>query len=57
MAETKGFLKYERQPVGHRPVAERVGDFKEIDLPLTPDEIRQQAARCADCGNHEYTRI
>lgn len=50
MAETKGFLKYKRQPVGHRPVAERVGDHKEIDLPLTPDEIRQQAARCADCG-------
>ena len=50
MAETKGFLKYERQAVGHRPIAERVGDYKEIDLPLTPDEIRQQAARCADCG-------
>ncbi len=50
MAETKGFLNYNRQAVGHRPVTERVGDYKEIDLPLTPDQIRQQAARCADCG-------
>jgi glutamate synthase (NADPH/NADH) small chain len=50
MGEVKGFLKYKRQPVGHRPVAERVGDFNEIDLPLGPEAIRRQAARCMDCG-------
>jgi glutamate synthase (NADPH/NADH) small chain len=50
MGEIKGFLKYERQPVGHRPVEERVYDFDEIDLPLTPDAIRRQAGRCMDCG-------
>ncbi len=50
MAEIRGFLRYHRQPVGHRPVEQRVHDFEELDLPLTPDEIRQQAARCMDCG-------
>ncbi|MHC4120654.1 MAG: glutamate synthase subunit beta [Planctomycetota bacterium] len=50
MGEVKGFLKHDRQEVGHRPVAERVLDFSETDLSLAPDEIRQQAARCMDCG-------
>ena len=50
MGEVKGFLKYDRQDVGHRPVAERVRDFAETDLPLTPDQIQRQAARCMDCG-------
>ncbi len=50
MGEIKGFIKYKRQNVGHRPVEERIHDFRELDLPLTPDEIRQQAARCMDCG-------
>jgi glutamate synthase (NADPH/NADH) small chain len=50
MGEVKGFLQYARQPVGHRPVQERVLDFNEIDLPLSPEAIRQQAARCMDCG-------
>ncbi|HNS19564.1 MAG TPA: glutamate synthase subunit beta [Sedimentisphaerales bacterium] len=50
MGELKGFLKYERREVGHRSVEERVHDFNEIDLPLTPDAIRKQAARCMDCG-------
>lgn len=50
MGEIKGFLKYQRQQVGHRPVEERIHDFHELDLPLTPEQIRQQAARCMDCG-------
>ncbi len=50
MGEIKGFLKYKRQDVGHRQVLERIRDFEEVDLPLTPDQLRQQAARCMDCG-------
>ena len=50
MAKTKGFLEYKRQKVAYRPVDQRVGDFKEIEIPLTPDVINQQAARCIDCG-------
>jgi NAD(P)H-dependent glutamate synthase small subunit len=50
MGEGKGFVKHRRQEIGHRPVEERVHDFREIDLPLSPEAIRQQAARCMDCG-------
>jgi glutamate synthase (NADPH) small chain len=45
-----GFLLHHRQEVGHRPVEERVCDFHEFDLPLTPDELTRQARRCMDCG-------
>lgn len=50
MAKTKGFMDYKRQPVAYRPVEERIQDYREIEIPLTPDAIREQAARCADCG-------
>jgi glutamate synthase (NADPH/NADH) small chain len=50
MGQVKGFLKYKRQDVGHRPIEERVHDFAELDLPLTPEQIWQQSARCMDCG-------
>ncbi|TFG48253.1 MAG: glutamate synthase subunit beta, partial [Candidatus Brocadiia bacterium] len=50
MAEIKGFLRYIRKEARHRPVEERILDYREMDLLLTPDEIQQQAARCIDCG-------
>ena len=50
MAEIKGFLKYKRKKNAYRPIEERVTDFKEVELTLTPDDIIQQAARCMDCG-------
>ena len=50
MGEVKGFLRYKRQGVGHRPVEQRINDFAELNLPLTPDQIHQQTARCMDCG-------
>lgn len=50
MTDPKGFLKYQRQDTEHRPVEERVMDFEEMNLPLSPDAINQQAARCMDCG-------
>ena len=50
MAKTKGFLEYKRQKVAYRPIDERVRDFNEIEIPLTPDALKKQAARCIDCG-------
>jgi glutamate synthase (NADPH/NADH) small chain len=50
MAKTKGFLDYQRQPVPYRPVEERIRDYREIEIPLTPDDLQKQAARCIDCG-------
>jgi NAD(P)H-dependent glutamate synthase small subunit len=50
MGEIKGFLTYQRQEIKHRPVDERIHDFAELDLPLTPEQVHQQTARCMDCG-------
>jgi len=50
MGQSKGFLKYKRKDVGHRPIEQRIHDFAELELPLTPEDINQQAARCIDCG-------
>jgi glutamate synthase (NADPH/NADH) small chain len=50
MGEVKGFLKYKRQDISHRPVEERIHDFAGLDLPLTPEQIYEQSARCMDCG-------
>jgi NAD(P)H-dependent glutamate synthase small subunit len=50
MAEIKGFLKYKRKKVGYRPTEQRISDYREVELVLTPDDIIQQAARCMDCG-------
>ena len=50
MAKPTGFLDYPREDVPHRPVAERIGDFFDVDVPLPPEELTRQAARCMDCG-------
>ena len=50
MGEIKGFVRYNRKEVEHRPVAERVLDFTEHELPISPEELQRQAARCIDCG-------
>ena len=50
MAEIKGYLRYSRQDADKRPADKRIFDFNEFNLPLTPDQVHQQAARCMDCG-------
>jgi len=50
VAKTTGFMEYKRQDVGHRPVDERVRDHFEVDVPLSPEELQRQTARCMDCG-------
>jgi glutamate synthase (NADPH/NADH) small chain len=50
MAEPKAFMNNKRRPVGHRLIEERIHDFRELELPLAPDQIIQQAKRCMDCG-------
>ncbi len=50
MGKPTGFLEYKRKDEGHRPVSERIKDFNEMMLPLSPEEIKFQAARCMDCG-------
>ncbi|MBN2210111.1 MAG: glutamate synthase subunit beta [Sedimentisphaerales bacterium] len=50
MGKPTGFMEYDRQDPGKRPVKQRLGDYHEIEQPLNPDEITKQAARCMDCG-------
>jgi glutamate synthase (NADPH) small chain len=50
MGELGGFLRITRVEPGYRPVEERVRDFKEyVELPPESD-LREQGARCMECG-------
>ena len=50
MAKPTGFMEFDREEPPHRPVDERVRDFREIEELLPEDAIHRQAARCMDCG-------
>lgn len=50
MGEIDGFMKYERQMPQSRDPKERIKDFKEIYTPLEKEKVKQNAARCMDCG-------
>ena len=50
MGKVTGFLEIEREDRDYEPVAERVKHWREFVLPLPEKEIREQAARCMDCG-------
>ena len=50
MGDLKGFLNIKRKIAGYRPVEERINDYSEVELQLSDDERRAQAARCMDCG-------
>ncbi len=50
MAARTGFLEHTRQTAHKRPVAERVGDYREVYLPLALHVVREQGSRCMDCG-------
>jgi glutamate synthase (NADPH/NADH) small chain len=50
MGKLRGFLEIRRQKSGARPIAERVHDWREFELELPEPELRDQAARCMDCG-------
>ena len=34
----------------YRPVSERTADFKEVERPLSPEEVQPQVERCLSCG-------
>jgi glutamate synthase (NADPH) small chain len=50
MGKPTGFMEYPRKTVPYRDAAERVGDFREIFTPPTEEKLREQGARCMDCG-------
>src|SRR4249920_3987273 len=50
MGKVTGFLEIEREDRDYQPVADRIKHWHEFVLPLPEKEIRDQAARCMDCG-------
>jgi glutamate synthase (NADPH/NADH) small chain len=50
MGKPTGFLEVTRETPKKRPVAERVADYKEIDIDLPGEKVKAQASRCMDCG-------
>jgi glutamate synthase (NADPH) small chain len=50
MGKATGFIEISRKKQPSRPVAERLRDWKEVYLPYPVETIRQQGARCMDCG-------
>jgi glutamate synthase (NADPH) small chain len=50
MGELGGFMKIHRVNGRKRPIPERVRDFKEYIFPAEEPVLREQGARCMDCG-------
>lgn len=50
MGDIKGFMKFEREDFSNEPPAERIKHFKEFHLHMSEESLRQQGARCMDCG-------
>jgi len=50
MGKVTGFLEIDRHDRKYEPVAERIKHWHEFVLPLPEQELREQAARCMDCG-------
>jgi glutamate synthase (NADPH/NADH) small chain len=50
MAKVTGFLEHAREETPHRPVEERLRDWREVQADPLLEQVRTQAARCMDCG-------
>ncbi|MCC6982285.1 MAG: glutamate synthase subunit beta [Bauldia sp.] len=50
MGKITGFLEIDRRDRKYEPVAERVRHYREFVLPMDVKGVRDQAARCMDCG-------
>jgi glutamate synthase (NADPH) small chain len=50
MGQIDGFMKFNREMPKSRDPKERLKDYKEVYNPLEKEKVKQQAARCMDCG-------
>lgn len=50
MGKITGFLEFDRKVEGYAAVEKRVAHYREFTLPLKENELREQGARCMDCG-------
>ena len=50
MGKTTGFLEYKRQDESYIAPKKRIENYKEFTIPLEEDKLKDQGARCMDCG-------
>jgi glutamate synthase (NADPH/NADH) small chain len=50
MGKPTGFMEHGRELAERRPATQRVNDWFEIYLDLPEEKLRNQGARCMDCG-------
>ena len=50
MGKLGGFIEFHRTLPARRPVEERLDDYREVYLPFPAEAVREQGARCMDCG-------
>ena len=50
MGKVTGFLEIDRQDRKYRSASDRIRNYKEFVIPQASKELRNQAARCMDCG-------
>ncbi len=50
MGKITGFMEFDRKDEAYAPVKKRIGNYKEFTIPLKEGELKNQGARCMDCG-------
>lgn len=50
MGKITGFMEFERVIETYQPVENRLKNYKEFTIPLTESKLKDQGARCMDCG-------
>ncbi len=50
MGKVTGFKEYTRKSAAKLPVVDRLKNYREFELPVARDFLREQGARCMDCG-------
>ena len=50
MGKVTGFLEIDRRDRRYAPASDRIRHFKEFMIPLSEEAVKDQAARCMNCG-------
>ena len=50
MGKATGFMEYFRELPADRPALDRIKDWQEFHLHMSQEKLRDQGARCMDCG-------
>ena len=50
MGKVTGFMEFTRTQSLRRPAEDRLRDYREFEINWAPDKLKEQGARCMDCG-------